>query len=42
MKVKNEQIGTDQTSNIEDEEIDDDSITLNKLHKFCHTAITKH
>ena len=39
---KIEQIGTNQTSNIEDEEIDNDNIPLNKLYKCCHTAITKY
>ena len=34
---KIEQIGTDQTSNIEDKETDDDSIPLNKLYKCHHT-----
>ena len=42
MKVKNEQIGTNQTSNVEDEETDDDNIPLNKLNKHRHTVITKH
>ena len=42
MKVKIEQIGTNQTSNIEDEETDDDNIPVNKLYKHRHTAITKH
>ena len=32
---KIEQIGTNQTSNVEDEEIDDDNISLNKFHKHC-------
>ena len=39
---KIEQIGTDETSNDEEEEIDDDSISLNKLYKCCHNAIRKH
>ena len=39
---KVEQIGMDQTSNVEDEEIDDDNISLNKLYKHRHTTITKH
>ena len=39
---KIEQIGTNQTSNIEDEEIDDDNISLSKLYKHRHTTITKH
>ena len=26
----------DQTSNVEDEEIDDDNIPLKKLYKCCH------
>ena len=39
---KIEQIGTNQTSNIEDEEIDNDNIPLNKLYKCCHTTITKY
>ena len=39
---KIEQIGTDETSNDEEEEIDDDSIPLNKLYKCCHNAIRKH
>ena len=38
---KIEQTGMDQTSNVEDEEIDDDNIPLNKLYKRCHTTITK-
>ena len=38
---KIERIGTDQTSNIEYEEIDDDNIPLNKLYKRRHTTITK-
>ena len=25
----------DQTSNVDDEEIDDDNISLNKFHKHC-------
>ena len=37
-----EQIGTDQTSNVEAEETDDDNIPLNKLYKCCHITITKH
>ena len=37
-----EQIGTDQTSNVEDEETDDDNIPLNKLYKCRHITITKH
>ena len=37
-----EQIWMDQTSNVEDEETDDDNIPLNKLYKYCHSAITKH
>jgi len=36
-----EQIGMDQTSNVEDEETDDDNIPLNKLYKHRHTTITK-
>ena len=39
---KIEQKGTNQTSNIEDEEIDNDNIPLNKLYKCCHTTITKY
>ena len=39
-KIK--QIGMDQTSNVEDEEIADDNISLNKLYNRRHTAITKH
>ena len=39
---KIEQIGTNQTSNVEDEEIDDDNIPLNKLYKRHHTTITKY
>ena len=39
---KIEQIGMDQTSNVEDEEIADDNISLNKLYKRRHTVITKH
>ena len=39
---KIEQIGTDQTSNVENDEIDDDNIPLNKFYKRCHTTITKH
>ena len=39
---KIEQIGMDQTLNVEDEEIDDDNISLSKLYKDCHTTITKH
>ena len=37
-----EQIRIDQTSNVEDEEIDDDNIPLNKLYKRHHTTITKY
>ena len=33
---KIEWIGMDQTSNVEDEEIDDDNIPLKKLYKCCH------
>ena len=40
--LKIEQIGMDQTSNVEDEEIDDDNISLSKLYKHRHTTITKH
>ena len=40
--LKIEQIGMDQTSNVEDEETDDDNIPLNKLNKHRHTVITKH
>ena len=32
---KFEQIEMDQTSNVDDEEIDDDNISLNKFHKHC-------
>ena len=32
----------DQTSNVEDEETDDDNIPLNKIYKHHHTAKTKH
>ena len=39
---KIEQIGMDQTSNVEDEETDDDNLPLNKLYKHRHTTITKH
>ena len=39
-KVK--QISIDQTSNIEDEETNDDNIPLNKLYKCFHTKITKY
>ena len=39
---KIEQIGIDKTSNVEDKEIDDDNIPLNKLYKHCHITITKH
>ena len=39
--TKIEQIGMDQTSNIENEEIDDDNIPLNKLYKHRHSAIKK-
>ena len=39
---KIEHIGMEQTSNVEDEETDDDSIPLNKLYKRHHTAITKY
>ena len=39
---KIEQIGMDQTSNVKDEEIDDDNISLSKLYKCRHTTITKH
>ena len=41
-RSKIEQIGTNQTSNVEDEEIDDDNIPLNKLYKHHHTTITKY
>ena len=37
-----EQIGTDQTSNVEDEETDDDNIPPNKLYKCRHITITNH
>ena len=40
--LKIEQIGMNQTSNIEDEETDDDNIPLNKLYKRCHTTITQY
>ena len=40
--LKIEQIGTNQTSNNEDEETDDNNIPLNKLYKRFHTAITKY
>ena len=40
LKIK--QIGTNQTSDIEDEEMNDDNIPLNKLYKRFHTAITKY
>ena len=36
-----EQIRIDQTSNVEDEEIDDDNITLNMLYKCRHTSKSK-
>ena len=39
---KIEQIGMDQTSNVEDEETNDDNIPLNKLYKRHYTTITKH
>ena len=39
---KTKQIGTGQTSNIEDEETVDDNIPLNKLYRRHHIAITKH
>ena len=39
---KIEQIGINKTSNVKDEEIDDDNIPLNKLYRRHHTAITKH
>ena len=39
---KIEQIEADQTSNSENEEIDDDNIPLNKFYKCRHTTITKH
>ena len=42
MKVKNEQIWVDRTSNVEDEETYDDNIPLNNLYKRRHTTITKH
>ena len=31
-----------QTSNVEDGEIDDDNIPLNKIYKHCHTIKIKH
>ena len=34
---KFEQIEMDQTSNVDNEEIDDDNIPLNKFHKHCQT-----
>ena len=34
---KFEQIEMDQTSNVDDEEIDDENIPLNKFHKHCQT-----
>ena len=34
---KFEQMGMDQTSNVDDEEIDGDNIPLNKFHKHCQT-----
>ena len=40
--LKIEQTGTNQTSNVEDEEIDDDNIPLNKIYKHCHTIKIKH
>ena len=40
LKIK--QIGTNQTSNIQDEETNDDNIPLNKLYKCFHTKITKY
>ena len=39
---KIEQIGMDQTSNVEDEETNDDNIPFNKLYNHRHTVITKH
>ena len=36
-----EQIRIDQTSNVEDEEIDDDNIPLNMLYKCRHTSKNK-
>ena len=39
---KFEQIGMDQTSNVEDEETNDDNIPFNKLYNHRHTVITKH
>ena len=39
---KIEQIGMDQTSNVEDEETNDDNISFNKLYNHRHTVITKH
>ena len=39
---KNEQIRTDQTSNVENKEIDNNNIPLNKLYKRHHTTVTKY
>ena len=39
--LKIEQIGMNQTSNVEDEEIDDDNIPLNMLYKRQHTSKNK-
>ena len=39
---KIEQIETYQTSNIKDEETDDNNIPPNKIYMHCHTPKTKH